>query len=85
MAFRPLLHLFLNGLLRQVSLYYTNMFRVHKRNISGGIYQEGEGGIEKLVSRITVWHQETKRVMTNSDCDGRIFLSHPHMNNELLF
>ena len=31
------------------------------------IYHECEGGIEKLVTRITVWHRKTCRVMTNGD------------------
>ena len=37
------------------------------------IYHECEGGIEKAVPRITGWHHETCRVMTNSDREGRIF------------
>ena len=41
--------------------------------------------IEKTVPRITVWHQEACRVMTNDDRQGQIFLSHPHMNNGLFF
>ena len=31
--------------------------------------------MEKSVPRITVWHHEACRVMPNSDCEGRIFLS----------
>ena len=42
------------------------------------IYHEYEGEIEKSVPRITDWHHEACRVMTNGDCEGRIFLSHPH-------
>ena len=44
------------------------------------IHHECEGGIEKSVPRITVWHQKACRVMTNSDREGWIFLSHPHTN-----
>ena len=47
------------------------------------IYHKCEGGIEKSVSRITIWHHEAWQVMTNADCEGRIFLSHPHTNNGL--
>ena len=32
-----------------------------------------EGRIEKSVPRITVWHHEACRVMTNGDPEGRIF------------
>ena len=39
------------------------------------IYHECEGGIEKY------WHHEACQVMTNGDCKGQIFLSHPHTNN----
>ena len=35
--------------------------------------------------RITVWHHKACRVMTNGDPEGRIFLFHPHMNNEFFF
>ena len=49
------------------------------------IYQECEGSIEKSVPRITVWHHETCRVMTNGDPEGRIFLSHLHTNNGFFF
>ena len=45
------------------------------------IYHECEGRIEKSVPRITVWHHETCRVMTNGDPEGRIFLSFSHPNN----
>ena len=36
------------------------------------IYHECEGRIEKSVPRITVWHHEACRVMTNSDSEGLI-------------
>ena len=45
------------------------------------IHLECEGGIEKSVPRITEWHHEGCRVMTNGDHEGRIFLSHPLTNN----
>ena len=41
--------------------------------------------IEKSVPRITVWHHEACRVMTNGDREGRIFLSHPQTNNILFY
>ena len=49
------------------------------------IHHECEGGVEKSVPRITDWHHEACRVMTNSDCEERIFLSHPHPNNGFFF
>ena len=49
------------------------------------IHHECEGSIEKSVSRITNWHHEACRVMINGDREGRIFLSHPHMNNGFFF
>ena len=49
------------------------------------IYHECEGRIEKFVPRITVWHHEACRVMTNGDPEGWIFLSYPHTNNRLAF
>ena len=49
------------------------------------IHHESEGGIEKSVQRITDWHHEACRVMTISDREGRIFLSHTHMNNGFFF
>ena len=45
------------------------------------IYRECEGRIEKSVPRITGWHHEACRVMTNGNPEGRIFLSFPHINN----
>ena len=42
-------------------------------------------GIEKSVPRITDWHHEACRVMTNRDREGRIFLSYPHRNNRFFF
>ena len=43
------------------------------------------GGREKSVPRITVWHHEVCGVMTNSDPEGRIFISHRHTNNGFFF
>ena len=45
------------------------------------IHHECEGGIGESVTRITVWHHEACRVMTNVDPEGRIFLSHLHTTN----
>ena len=49
------------------------------------IHHECESGTEKSVKRITGWHHEACRVMTNGDHEGRIFLSHPQTNNEFFF
>ena len=49
------------------------------------IHHECEGGIEKIVTRITDWHHEACRVMTSGVHEGRIFLSHSHTNNGLFF
>ena len=49
---------------------YDIFFQVCK-NIR--IHHECEGWIGKSVSRITVWHHEACRVMTNGDQEGRIF------------
>ena len=48
-------------------------------------YHECEGGIEKSIRLITVWHHKACRVMTNADPEGWIFLSYPHTNNGLFF
>ena len=45
------------------------------------IYHEWEDGFDKSVLRITAWNNEACWVMANVDCQGQIFLSHPHMNN----
>ena len=42
------------------------------------LHHECEGGIEKYVLKITDWYHDVCRVMTHGDCDGQIFLSHPH-------
>ena len=49
------------------------------------IYLKCEDRIEKSVPRISVWHHEACRVMTNGDNEGQIFLSHPHTNNGFFF
>ena len=49
------------------------------------IYHECEGRKEKSIPRITVWHNEACRVMTNVDSEGRIFLCNPHTNNGFFF
>ena len=49
------------------------------------IHHKCEGRIEKSVTRFAVWHHEACRVMTNSDHEGRIFLSYPHTNNGFFF
>ena len=40
------------------------------------IHLECEGGIEKSVPRIAVWHHEACRVMTTGDPEGQIFVGH---------
>ena len=42
---------------------------------------ECEGWIAKYVQRTIVWHHKACLVMTNGDCEGLIFLFHPHTNN----
>ena len=49
------------------------------------IYYECESGIEKSILRITDWHHEACRVMTNVDPEGRIFLYLPQTNNGFFF
>ena len=60
-------------------------FRTGDWLVSIRIYHDCEGGIEKSVLRITDWHHKACGVMTISDRQGRIFLSHPHMNNGFFF
>ena len=50
-------------------------------SVSGG----GWGCLENYVLRIIVWHQVACRMMTNSDHEGQIFLSHSHHSIPLLF
>ena len=49
------------------------------------IHHKCEGGIEKSVQRITVWHHEACRVMTNLDQEGQIFQSNLLRNNGFFF
>ena len=49
------------------------------------IQDECEGRIEKSVPKITDWHHEVRRVMTNGDHKGRTFIPHPHKNNGFFF
>ena len=37
------------------------------------IFHECEGGIEKSVAQITLWHHEACQVMTNGDHEGGFF------------
>ena len=47
------------------------------------IYHECEGGIEKSVMRITVWHHQACQVM-KTDPKGQVF-SIPHSQNNVFF
>ena len=49
------------------------------------IHHECDGGIEKSFPRITDWHHQVCRVMTNGDHEGLIFLSHPQTNYGFFF
>ena len=69
-------HLGLHCLLKYPFTGFQHNIRIH---------HEFEGGIVKSVPRITVWHHEACRVMTNGDPEGRIFISHPHTNNGYFF
>ena len=51
----------------------------------GNSDHECEGGIEKSVPSITIWHHEACRVMTNGDYEGQIFYSTLTRFNELFF
>ena len=57
-------------------IFLTHGIRIFDIIISGKnmiIYHECEDGIEKYVLRITDWHHEACRVMTNGDHEGQIF------------
>ena len=49
------------------------------------LYHECEGWIEKSVLSITNWNHKACQVMTNVDCEGRIFLSRPQTMKVLFF
>ena len=49
------------------------------------IHHDGEGGIEKSIPGIIDWHHKACRVITNSDHEGWIFLSHLYTYNGLFF
>ena len=66
-------------------LYAGSVIETFPANTSLLSVQTYEGGIEKSVPRITDWHHEACRVMTISDCEGRIFLSHPHIHDRYFF
>ena len=56
---------------------------IHKGGIIR-IYQECDGGIERSMPRITVWHHEACQVVIIGYPSGRFFfLSYPHTNNAL--
>ena len=42
------------------------------------IYNKCEGGIDKSVLRITVWHHKACRLMTKGDLEGQIFMIQQH-------
>ena len=78
-----------NGLLAEDSHKISSVISIVLINKNFGhkimniirIYHECKGGIEKSVPRITVWHHKACRVMKIVDPEGRIFLSHSHMND----
>ena len=49
------------------------------------IHHECGVGIEKSHLSINDWHHEARRVMTNGDREGQIFLSHPNTDKEIFF
>ena len=71
------------GIMHRLSLMSWHLFAAVCKNIR--IYHECEGRVETFVPRIAIWHHEACRMMTNGDPEGRIFLSHTHMKNELFF
>ena len=82
-----LISFFIISLVSPIAVHtcYQGLYRQVLYNIR--IYHECEGGIEKSFLRITVWHHEACRVMTNGNPEGRIFtcISHPHTNNGFFF
>ena len=74
--------------LQRISNIYIYLFGSYQSLYTGSemawtirIYHE----IEKSVPRITVWHQEACRVMTNGDPVGQISLSYPHTKSVFFF
>ena len=65
-------------------IFYDLAIKVGK-GINIRSHYECEGGREKSVPRITDWHHEACRGMTNSDPEGQIFLFNPHTNNNFFF
>ena len=85
-----LLHLLFLRSSAGVKVHQSGPLNLNKKQIVSEsnnirIHHECEGGIEKSVPKITDWHHEACRVMKNGDREGRIFLSHPHMNNGFFF
>ena len=74
-------HLIRNLLYLMLGSYFLTHFSLKTIRI----YYECEGGIERYVPRITIWHHKACPVMTNGDPEGRIFLSYPHTNNGFFF
>ena len=44
-----------------------------------------ESKIKQSILRITNWHHQACRLITNDDREGQVFLSLPQTNNEFLF
>ena len=63
--------------------------RIGEKGLSKGeiirSYHECDGGIEKSVPGITVWHHEACPVMANGYREGLTFLSHLHTKNIFFF
>ena len=73
--------------IRQTKHFIPHIFDIINMSSNHNIirtYHKCEGGIEKSVPKITVWHHKACRVMTNADPEGRIFLSHPQTNNGII-
>ena len=65
-------------------LYIFFIIYDHLTNIVR-IYHVCELWRDKSVLRITVWHHEACRVMTNGAPEGQIFASHDHTNSGFFF
>ena len=66
-------------------VWYTQKLQTKVANKSFIVCIRLECRIEKSVPRITVWHHEACRVVTNGDPEGRIFISLPHTNYGFIF